>query len=253
MTVHDHPTGGYRYSRGSRFAAHGVVSQPGFTVDHAVFDTYRHWDQGFAGIRAHLESQDRPLAALAGIELRMPAPLEFEEFKKLNDRYLAQLAAWELLIDGESPFCRTNVAPTRNSLDGPAIAAFSYTVPEPSGRPAGFVLSGAAEVPLGAAFPEGVVRRGETVPDAMVEKASLVADLMDEHLASLDLTWEPDLQVHLYAAHDVAFAVSRTLLAERKVAPNMGIIWHDAAPPTHEIELEIDLRRYRAEHLLASA
>lgn len=252
MAVHEHPAGEYLYSQGSRFAAHGVVSRPGFNIERGIFDSHRPWEDGFARIARHLDAVGRPISSLVGIELRMPTPLEFDDFKELNTRYLEQLDSWSLLINGESPFCRTNVSPTFNGLTGPALAAFSYTVPDAADLPPGFVLSGAAELPLDAPFPDGVIRRGETNPDAMLEKAAAVADLMDLHLDSLGLKWEPSAQMHLYAAHDVAFATSRHVLTLHGVAPNGGIIWHDAAPPTHEIKLEIDLRRYAAERLIAT-
>jgi len=250
MSVQVHPRGEYVYSRGSRFAAHGVASRAGFGIERGRFGGYLPWKQGFAEIERHLASLDRPLAALCGIELRMPKPLAFEEFRVLNDRYLEQLDGWSLLIDGESPFCRTNVAPTASALEETCVAAFSYAVPCAEDRPVTFVLSGAAELPLDAPFPDGVVRRGETGADAMVEKAATVADLIGQHLASLNLTWDASADVHLYAAHDVVFATMRDVLGSRGVTPNMGLVWHDAAPPTHEIALEMDVRTYLAERLI---
>jgi len=246
----DHAEGGYRFIPGSRFAAHAVLAADGMSIERAVFSAPIAWPEGFDAVKDQLARWNRPIEAICGIEIRMPAPLEFEDFRTLNDGYLAQLDSWGVLRDGESPFARTNVAPSHSSLTGPSIAAFSFTVEGASSVVPTFLLSGAAEVPLGAPYPEGVVRRGETSPDAMLEKARTVAGLVDGHMRDLGVSWDPSVDVHLYAAHDIAFATAREVLTEIGAVPQQGVIWHDAAPPTVDITLEIDLRRYARQHLI---
>lgn len=243
VTVRD---GGYRYLPGSRFAAHGVAAEPGMCIDRVVFDRPQPLDQGFALILSYLDGQERPPAALCGIELRMPGRLPFAEFRSFNDRYLALLADADVLIGEQSPFCRTNVAPRKTNIGEPSIGAFSFTYQrEPGGQD--FLLSGAAEVPPDVPFPGGVVRRGETSADAMAEKARVVAELVNAHVASLGHRWTEDATVHVYSQHDVAFTTMREALASVGVVPLEGLIWHDTDPPTEEIEIEIDVRRYSGE------
>lgn len=243
-------SGGYRYLPGSRFAAHGVAADAGMRIDRVIFERPQELSAGFGLVRTILEAEGRPLHALCGIELRMPRRLRFPAFRELNDRYLEQLDEWGVLVDGQSPFCRTNVAPRSSSLTGPAIGAFSFTYGAANGA-RDFLLSGAAEIPVDAPYPDGVVRRGDTSPAGMAEKARAVAEIIKQHMTSLELKWNASATVHVYSQYDVAFATMREALAQVGVVPQEGLIWHDADPPTDEIEIEIDVRQYSGERLVS--
>lgn len=245
----DNEQGGYAYVPGLRFASNGVVALPGMTIERGVLPRPTAFDDGFAAIARHLDAIGRPRAALCGVELRLPATLTLDGFVAFNDRYMAQLRAWELVPGDTSPLTRTNVSPTHGAPAEAAVLAFSYTV---AGAGPAFVVSGIAELPAAGAYPEGIVRRGETSDDALLEKAYVVADVVAGHVADLGQTWDADTSVHLYSAHPVAHAVSREVLPRLGVAPAHGIVWHDAAPPVTDLELEIDVRRYAREIAVAA-
>jgi hypothetical protein len=246
----DNSPGGYRFLPSLRFASGGVLSLPGMAIERAVLMEPQPLDGAFTVIGRHLEEQGRAMSALCGIELRSPAQITMDDFVQFNDRYLAHLDAHGLLRDGVPPLTRTNVAPFASAPSMPLVLAFSYTVPEQ--RPASsFVISGVAEVATGLAYPDDIVRPGETSADALLEKARSVVDDVAAILDRLGGVWDDTVSVHLYSIHPVAFHLMRTVLAGIGVVPRNGIIWHDAAPPVDGLELEVDIRRYAREHALA--
>jgi hypothetical protein len=247
MTI-DNERGGYAYAPGLRFAANGVVALPGMTIERGLLPRPVAFDDGFAAIARHLDAVGRSRAALCGVELRLPATLTIDGFVAFNDRYLAQLRDWDLVPGETSPLTRTNVSPTQGAPAEPSVLAFSYTIP---GDGPAYVVSGIAELPVAASYPDGIVRRGETSEAALLEKAECVADVVGHHVDELGVTWEADTSVHLYSAHPVAHVVSRRVLPRLGVAPAHGIVWHDAAPPVTDLELEIDVRRYAREIAVA--
>jgi Amidohydrolase len=87
-------------------------------------------------------------------------------------------------------------------------------------------------------------RHRETSRDALMDKAGCVVDVVGQRLAAIEVDWDSSQAVHLYTAHDVIFAVQRELLAQRGYVPVHGLVWHDAAPPVDDLELEIDVRAY---------
>jgi hypothetical protein len=238
--------GGYIYSPGLRFASNGVVAMPGNTIERAALPTPAPFERGCAAVERHLAEIGRPIDALCGLELRLPATLPLEEFVAFNDRYLAQLEGWNLVRDGISPLTRTNVSPSAGAPSEPTLIAFSYTVPGEGPEPC-FVISGIAEMEVAAKYPEGIVRRGEHSAEAMAEKAACVVRVVNGHIRDLGAEWTAAAAVHLYSAHPIAFDLSRRTLPELGVAPAHGIIWHDAAPPVVDLELEVDVRRYGGE------
>ncbi|TMR05694.1 hypothetical protein ETD83_05495 [Actinomadura soli] len=240
--------GQYAYLPGLRFASSGVKALPGMAIEQAVLSEPLPLTEGFEIIRRHLDDVCRPLAALCGVELRLPKTLSLDRFVAFNDTYLAKLDDWELVRDGLSPLTRTNVSPSAGAPREPMVGAFSYTVSAMSPF-VSYVISGIAELPISAQFPSGVVRLGETGPDALLEKARCVVDVVDTHIRSLDVDWA-GAAIHLYSAHDVAYAVQREVLAAQGITPSQGLMWHDTAPPVEGLELEIDVRRYNRTVLL---
>jgi hypothetical protein len=221
----------------------------GVTIERAVLTAPLTLADGFAVIRRHLEGARRPLGALCGLELRSPAQISMDAFKRFNDEYLAHLDAWRLLRDGTPPLTRTNVAPFANAPAVPSVLAFSYTVPEE--RPTtSFVISGVAEVATGKRYPEDIVRTGETNVDALTEKARSIVEDIGSILGTLGVAWDDATSVHLYSQHHVAFALVRTVLSDIGVVPVHGIVWHDAAPPVDGLALEVDIRSYAREHVV---
>ena len=90
---------------------------------------------------------------------------------------------WRLLVDGQNPIARTNVAPVVAPPREPALYGFSYTVPaDPAASPT-FVVAGSGELRPGTMGEAGIVRRGETTPAALAEKA---AHVMAEQVRRLE-------------------------------------------------------------------
>ena len=84
---------------------------PGYQVVHATLRRPMPYRKGFELIDAHLRGEGRPRAALCAIELRIPEPLTPGGFDSFNEGYRALLTEWDILIEGENPIARTNVAP----------------------------------------------------------------------------------------------------------------------------------------------
>ncbi|WP_332773338.1 2-amino-5-chloromuconate deaminase CnbZ [Phenylobacterium sp.] len=244
-------SGGYAYGPGSSFASTGVVALPGVTMVRAVFDQPLPLSEGFRAIERHLAREERPLAALCGVELRMTEVLGLEPFQAFNRAYLAQLGAWGVLIDGACPLARTNVVPRPGSLASDAVSAFSYTTPTRGSAPA-FVFSGLPELPEGSTYPRDTVRRGEDSADALLEKTICAVDGVLGRARALGATWDAAASVHLYSRQPLGQVLRRDVLARLGIVPAQGIIWHDTAPPVVELELEVDIRRYARELHLAA-
>jgi hypothetical protein len=238
--------GGYEFIPGAPFASNGVIAGPGMTIERAVFVEPIPLAEAFEEVRSYLDRAGRPLEALCGFDLRLPAARTLEEFLAFNGDYLAQLDAWQLLRDGSSPLARTNVAPVSGAPSRPAVLAFSYTVDSRSPGET-FVVSGAAEVPDNASGPQDVVRLGDTTADALLEKLRFVVGAVADRVGTLGARWDNAVAVHLYTAHDLAFSLVREVLSERGIVPAQGIAWHAAAPPIDLLELEVDVRRYGRE------
>ena len=111
MPLVEHPLGNYRFLPGIAPYSCGVVSSPGFEIVHVTFQRPLPYRSGFEQIEKALVANDRPKAALCGIELRSPKPYTFPGFAAFNAEYAAILKDWGVFVDGVNPVARTNVAP----------------------------------------------------------------------------------------------------------------------------------------------
>ncbi|HEY7521213.1 MAG TPA: RidA family protein [Methylomirabilota bacterium] len=237
--MRDVPNGQYRFLPGIAPYSSGVVAMPGHQVVHATLRAPIPWRDGFALIDRHLRDARRPRAALCAIALRSPKPFTFEGFAEFNGGYRAQLEAWGLLVDGGNPIARTNVAPIVAAPAEPSLYAFAYTVPEPTPRPT-FVVAGSGEVVELAA--ERIVRRGETSPDAMREKATFVMGVMQTRLRGLGADWRDVTAIDVYTPHPIEPFVRDVLLGVAGPAAVHGVRWYPSHPPIIGLEYEMDLR-----------
>jgi hypothetical protein len=240
--------GGYRFLPGLAFASQAVVAADDMAIERGCFPSALPLAEGFNAVRAAIEEVGRPLQALCGFDLRLPAARRLDDFLSFNDEYLAQLRSWDLLEGESSPLARTNVAPLDGGIETPAVIGFSYTVPRAT-TASTFVISGAPEVPDDATGPDDVIRLGETDPGALTEKLSFVVESLKTRLSAMQLRWTDDAAIHLYTAHD-ACSLLDEILARERISPAFGITWHKAAPPVDLLELEIDLRRYQQERTI---
>jgi hypothetical protein len=249
----ENPKGNFSFVRGfgDAFSA-GAVAGPGYDLVHATFKPMARLADGFDAIRRHISEAGRPINALCGIELRIPAALNAAGFDQFNRAYVEHLAAWDVLVDGANPVARTNVALEVNPVAEPSIYGFYYTVAaSPAVRP-GFVLAGAAEIASREGSKPSIVAPGDTSADGMLRKTACVLDQLGILLGELGRGWDDATAVNLYTVRDMYPLLESTLLPALGAAGHRGLRWHYARPPVIGLELEIDGYAARQDLALAA-
>jgi hypothetical protein len=241
ITLRDVPAGHYRFLPGIAPFSSGVVARPGHQVVHATLRAPIPWRDGFALIDRHLGAEGRPRAALCAIELRSPAQFSFEGFDRFNAGYREVLTEWKLLLDGENPIARTNVAPLVGAPAEPSLYAFAYTVAGDTPRPT-FIVAGAGELRERGKGAEGIVRHGETSPDAMREKAAYVMGIMQARLRALGADWPDVTMVDVYTAQPIETFLAEIVVRPAGAAAIHGVRWFPSRPPIAGLEYEMDMR-----------
>ena len=239
--LRDGPSGGYRFLPGIPAFSSGTVATPGHEIVHVTLAAPVPWRQGFNRIDEHLKAQGRPRTALCGIELRSPAQFTFDGFARFNDGYRGMLAEWKILIGEDNPIPRTNVAPVSGGPSEPSLYAFDYTVPGTTPAPT-FIVAGAGEMRDRARGAAGIVRLGETTPDAMAEKARFVMGVMTERLGALGGDWSRVTAIDVYTAESLHAYLIEDILRPAGAAAIHGIRWFPSRPPIEGLEFEMDLR-----------
>jgi hypothetical protein len=190
--------------------------------------------------------QRHPKAALCGIELRSPRPFTFSGFAEFNAGYSKILEDWGLFVDGINPVARTNVAPEVDPPSEPGLFGFSFTrefdLFLPPVLPPTFVVSGARELPEGVLAHEAIIRVGDTSSEAMIEKASLVMDLMKTRLHGLGVAWSRVTEVNIYTIHALERILPKVILNRIGAVGALGVRWFFSRPPIVGIQFEMDLR-----------
>jgi len=246
--LRDHPTGNYRFIPGITAFSSGVIAMPGHQIVHATLGAPLPWREGFTRIRAHLREQGRERTALCGIELRSPAPFTFDGFAKFNEGYRAVLAEWGILVGDDNPIPRTNVAPVFAAPAEPSLYAFGYTIPGATSTPT-FIVAGAGEMGDRTQGPDGIVRKGETSPEAMKEKARFVMGIMQERMRALGAEWTRATTIDVYTAQPI-FGYLEDILKPAGPAAIHGLRWFPSRPPIQGLEFEVDLRGVGRELIL---
>ena len=249
MALRDVAAGGYRFLPGISAFSCGVVTASGWEIVHATLAAPVPWRDGFARIDRHLREAGRPRAALCGIELRSPTPFTFGGFDEFNQGYRALLAEWRILVNGENPIPRTNVCPVAAAPREPSLYAFSYTAAGATSAPT-FVVAGAGELRERAQGPDGIVRHGETSPDAMREKARFVMATMQERLRALGGAWDRVMAIDVYTPQPIHELVHGEILRQAGPAAIHGVRWFPSLPPIQGLEFEMDLRGVARELVL---
>jgi hypothetical protein len=233
--------GNYRFLPGIAPFSSGVVALPGYQVVHATLRRPMPYRKGFELIDGHLRGEGRPRAALCAIELRIPEPLTPDGFDSFNQGYRALLTEWDILLEGVNPIARTNVAPLVGAPAEASLYGFAYTLPGGPSTPT-FVVAGSGEMRDRAADMAGLVRRGETTPAAMREKAAFVVGVMRDRLHGLGGDWTDVTAINVYTAHPIEHLLADTILGNVGAAAVHGVHWHLSRPPVKEIEFEMDMR-----------
>ncbi len=248
--LRDHPTGSYRFLPGISAFSSGTVAAPGHEIVHVTLAAPLPWRAGFTRIERHLREQGRPRTALCGIELRSPAPFTFDGFAKFNDGYRSLLGEWDILVGEDNPIPRTNVAPVVAAPAEPSLYAFAYTTPGATPAPT-FIVAGAGELKDRAQGPDGIVRHGDTSPEAMREKARFVMGTMQERLRALGGDWSRVTAIDVYTAMPVDAALLDEMLRPAGPAAIHGIHWYPSRPPIKGLEFEMDMRGVARELVLS--
>jgi hypothetical protein len=241
--------GGYSFLKGISPYSAGVMASKGFDIAHVRLESALPLERGFDTIEQYLQSQRRPHQALCAVELRSPRPFTFKGFQDFNERYVAILKRWGILLDGVNPVARTNVAPAVERPAEPVLHGFSITVPAENSHPA-FIVAGAGELPEGSLDPHDVVRHGEISNDALREKAHFVMGLMSARLAGLGASWAHVTATQIYTVHNIHPILAKEILVPMGGAARYGVNWYYARPPIESIEYEMDLRGCRRELIL---
>ncbi|MDX2157443.1 MAG: hypothetical protein SFW09_13125 [Hyphomicrobiaceae bacterium] len=243
--------GGYRTIPGVFQYSGGVAAEPGFAIERVTFRRQVPLAEGFARVEAHLTSIGRPLTAFCACELRSPGQFSEAGFIAFNQHYCETLAKWGIYDAATkfNPVARSNVCPLIGAPAAPGFYAFSYTVPAPREAMATFVNSGSGEAPEGkGAYGNHIVRRGETSPDAMADKARAVLGEMERRMRLLGFDWSGTTATQVYTVHDIHGFLGSEVVA-RGAARN-GVTWHLARPPVVELEYEMDCRAIAIERVL---
>src|SRR5713101_7738826 len=144
-------------------------------------------------------------------------------------------------MDGGKPIARTNVAPLVGAPSEPSLYAFAYTIPGATPRPT-FVVAGAGEMRERGVGVQGIVRHGETSPQAMREKAAHVMGVMQARLSGLDADWPDVTTVDVYTVRPLDTFLADTVLQPAGAAAIHGVRWFPSRPPLVGLEYEMDLR-----------
>jgi hypothetical protein len=219
-------SGNYRFlaAEGRPFSG-GAVADEGYDLVHARFERPLPLEAGLAAASRQVAAAGRPVQAIAGFELRIPAPLTRAGFDAFNERYVTSLRRLGLEVDGLMPAARTNVAAVVGGVSEPSVYAVSYSIPGQRTRPA-FVLSGAPE---------------EEGADTAARLDSIMRALSGR-LDALGASWEDATAIQMYGVDDFQDLVVEKVLKATGGAAVHGIRWFPSLPPIEALKLEIDAR-----------
>jgi hypothetical protein len=248
MATVDFEPGGYRYIPAVFQYSGGVAALPGYAIRRMRFCEPVPLAEGFSRIERIIRDAGRPPTAFCACELRSPAPFTEDGFRDFNRAYVVPLSRWGICRDDANPVARSNVCPAIDPPPEPSFHAFSFTVEARDAAPS-FVVAGSGEAQEGrGSYGARTVRRGETSPEAMREKARFVLGEMERRLALLGASWAATTAVQVYTVHDL-----HPFLADEIVtrgAARSGLVWHFCRPPVAGLEYEMDCRGVGVEELV---
>ena len=246
--VHEFAPGNYRFIPGPFQYSAGVAALPGYGIERVRFRDPIPLAQGFAVAADIIRAAGRPLTAFCACELRAPAPFTEQGFRSFNESYVAVLSRWGIFEGKRNPVARSNVCPAIGPPDEPAFHAFCFTVPAESSGIASVVIAGSGEAPEGGSYQERCIRRGDTSPQGMREKARFVLGEMERRLGSFGLSWPDTTATQVYTVHDL-YPFLADEIVERGAA-NAGLTWHYCRPPILDLEYEMDCRAVAIERVI---
>ena len=236
-----HPSGAFAYLPAGTTFSNGVV----VAADHRLVD----WEFAdplplriaFDRIGAELDQRGLGRTALAGVELRSPAPFTPEGFAEFNAEYTGLLAEHFPLPDGTlPPFARTNVAPVEAQVAEPSVRAVQIVEPHPGGG-GDFVASGVAEV-TGAVTPDSVIAFGDASPAGLRTKVDFVVAALAARVADLGVSVDQARTIDVYTAHPLDW-IEAVVAATFGGASRHGVHRWIARPPVTDLEFEMGCKR----------
>lgn len=242
--VRQHPSGQYRFLRGSAAFSSGVAAERGFEITHVKLLRSVEWKWGLARVGQYLQAHCLQLDALCGAEFRCPSPHTLTRFSEFNDQYVSLLADYGLMLNGQNPLARTNVVPAIDPPTETQLHAFSY-VQASATNAATFVISGAAELPHRELDTKHIVRLAETSPAAMTEKAACTAGIIRHRLNRLQLNDSDVTEVSVYTTHPIGPIIEPILAAELPSIAESGVLWQYCRPPVIDLEFEMSAQGIR--------
>ncbi len=243
----DNKEGAFRIAPGGPVFCAGVVPYEGFEVVRVLLRPWIPLDKAYAFIEKYMKRINRPVRAFCGIELRVPAPLTFDQWSTFNVPYLKKLREWGLIFGDQSGVCRSNVALALEAPDNTSVCAFSYTVPTAEKIPT-FFLSGQADIDSGGK----IIAEGDTGPEAMQKRARFTIDTVGATLGKLKARWEDTTQIALFHVADIPNLWGPTLIGRFGKAVRRGVLVYHARPPLAGAEVELEARAVRQELIVAT-
>ena len=110
-----------------------------------------------------------------------------------------------------------------------------------------FVVAGAGELRAAALDEDTIIRKGESGPDAMRDKADHVMGIMEERLLGLGAGWDLVTTVDVYTVHLLEGLLEDTAVRQIGPATRHGMVWIRSRPPVVGLEFEMDMRGVRTE------
>jgi hypothetical protein len=194
--------------------------------------------RGFEHVAHYISVARRPLTAFCACELRSPAQFTEEGFRAFNESYVTTLREWGLFDGRVNPVARSNVCPEIDAPPEPSFHAFAFTAAASQSAPS-FVIAGSGEAPEGReSYAAHIVRRGETSPEAMREKARFVLAEMERRLGRLGFAWSDTTATQAYTVRDLYPFLADEIV--QRGAARAGLTWHFCRPPVRELEFEMD-------------
>ncbi len=243
--------GNYQFLPGIEPYSCGVRAADGYEILRCTLLNPLPWQDGLEAARSFIEgTMGRPISALCGVELRSPAPFTRQGFLDFNDGYCDLIEEWDLLVRGQNPIARTNVAPAWATPMAPSLYAFSYTMPVHEETRATFVVAGAGELRGGPMLTAQVIRPNDRTVGGLREKAAYVMGAMSRRLEGLGFTWDDVTATSVYTCCAMDAVLGPEVMDVIGAAVRHGLRHYYARPPIDALDYEMDCRGVLQELIL---
>lgn len=238
-----------RYLPGSSTFSSGLAVEAGHRIVEWELGSPMPLAPAFERVSDELGKNHLTWDAVAGIDLRSPAPLTPAEFAAFNAEYSLLLGRYYPRQEGAPmPLTRTNVAVLEPYITESSIRAVQVVVPDEAAAGGDFVLSGLAEI-AGSPGPENTVAYRDTSETGLRAKVDFVAAQLAARLAALGISPAEAHVVDAYTAQPMGWLES--VLAQTFTAiPRFGVHRWLARPPVADLEIELGCKRLSARHVI---